>query len=94
MGNLLCSPQQSFILQTDDFEATCHERLDQIILQLIQAKKLLQDIGIIELQVFVDLAFILAEENDIDVDWVVCFHDAVQGYESLLYKLDKKASFS
>ncbi|VTJ82902.1 Hypothetical predicted protein [Marmota monax] len=94
MGGLWYSPQQSFILQTDDFEATCHERLDQISLPLIQAKKLLQDIGIIELQVFVDLAFILTEENDIDVDRVACFHDAVQGYASLLYKLDKKASFS
>ncbi|KAM4802762.1 E3 ubiquitin-protein ligase RNF213-like [Urocitellus parryii] len=105
---------------TDDFEATRHERLDQISPQLIQAKKLLQDIsephcqcleelalqkelvswlhealgGITELQVFVDLASILAGENDIDVDRVACFHDAVQGYASLLYKLDKKAGFS
>ncbi|VTJ74161.1 Hypothetical predicted protein [Marmota monax] len=120
MGGLWYSPQQSFIFQTDDFEATRHERLDQISPQLIQAKKLLQDIsephcqcleelalqkelvswlhealgGITELQVFVDLASILAGENDIDVDRVACFHDAVQGYASLLYKLDKKAGFS
>ncbi|XP_077886537.1 E3 ubiquitin-protein ligase RNF213-like isoform X3 [Ictidomys tridecemlineatus] len=104
----------------DDLAATHHERLDQISPQLIQAKKLLQDIseprckcleelalqkelvswlqealgGITELQVFVDLASISAGESDIDVDRVACFHDAVQGYASLLYKLDKKAGFS
>ncbi|XP_076693046.2 E3 ubiquitin-protein ligase RNF213-like [Callospermophilus lateralis] len=103
----------------DDFEATHHERLNQISPQLIQAKKLLQDIseprrqcleelalqkelvswlhdelrGITELKVFVDLASISAGESDIDVDRVACFHDAVQGYASLLYKLDKKAGF-
>ncbi|VTJ56144.1 Hypothetical predicted protein, partial [Marmota monax] len=49
---------------------------------------------ITELQVFVDLASILAGENDTDVDQVACFHDAVQGYASLLYKLDNKAGLS
>ncbi|KAM5149392.1 E3 ubiquitin-protein ligase RNF213 [Callospermophilus lateralis] len=104
----------------DDFEATRHERLDQISPQLIRAKKWLQDIseprhqclhelalqkefvswlhealgGITELKVFVDLASISAGESDIDVDRVACLHDAVQGYASLLYKLDKKAGFS
>ncbi|XP_021566641.1 E3 ubiquitin-protein ligase RNF213, partial [Carlito syrichta] len=49
--------------------------------------------GINELKVFVDLASISAGENDIDVDRVACFHDAVQGYASLLYKLDSRADF-
>lgn len=42
---------------------------------------------------FVDLASISAGENDIDVDRVACFHDAVQGYTSLLHKLDRSAGF-
>ncbi|KAK1330750.1 hypothetical protein QTO34_008688 [Cnephaeus nilssonii] len=46
-----------------------------------------------ELNVFVDLAFIFAGENDMDVDRVACFHDAVQGYSSLLYKLDASVGF-
>lgn len=49
--------------------------------------------GTNELTVFVDLASISAGENDIDVDRVACFHDAVQGYTSLLYKLHKSAGF-
>lgn len=40
-----------------------------------------------------DLASISAGENDIDVDRVACFHDAVQGYASLLYKMDSGADF-
>nr|XP_025855696.1 E3 ubiquitin-protein ligase RNF213 isoform X5 [Vulpes vulpes] len=50
--------------------------------------------GINELKVFVDLASISAGENDIDVDRVACFHDAVQGSASLLYKLDTSAGFN
>lgn len=50
-----------------------------------------QDIN--ELKVFVDLASISAGENDIDVDRVACFHDAVQGYASLLYKMNGNAGF-
>lgn len=49
--------------------------------------------GTNELTVFVDLASISAGENDIDVDRVACFHDAVQGYTSLLYKLHTSAGF-
>ncbi|XP_029401805.1 E3 ubiquitin-protein ligase RNF213 isoform X5 [Mus pahari] len=52
----------------------------------------LEDIN--ELKVFVDLASISAGENDIDVDRVACFHDAVQGYASLLYKMDAGTDFS
>lgn len=40
-----------------------------------------------------DLASISAGENDIDVDRVACFHDAVQGYASLLYKMDANTDF-
>ncbi|XP_057630023.1 E3 ubiquitin-protein ligase RNF213-like [Chionomys nivalis] len=51
----------------------------------------LEDIN--ELKVFVDLASISAGENDIEVDRVACFHDAVQGYASLLYKMDSSTDF-
>uniref|UniRef100_A0A4X1UID3 E3 ubiquitin-protein ligase RNF213 n=1 Tax=Sus scrofa TaxID=9823 RepID=A0A4X1UID3_PIG len=47
----------------------------------------------LELKVFVDLASISAGENDIDVDRVAYFHDAVQGYAPLLYDLDTNAGF-
>ncbi|KAG7254483.1 hypothetical protein CRUP_005986 [Coryphaenoides rupestris] len=51
----------------------------------------LQDIN--ELKVFVDLASISAGENDLDVDRVACFHDAVLGYSSMLYDLKKDSGF-
>ncbi|XP_062826871.1 E3 ubiquitin-protein ligase RNF213 isoform X2 [Anolis carolinensis] len=54
-------------------------------------KEALEDIN--ELKVFVDLASISAGENDMDVDRVACFHDAVLGYSSLLYELDQEAGF-
>lgn len=46
-----------------------------------------------ELKVFVDLASISAGENDLDVDRVACFHDAVLGYSSMLYDLKPDAGF-
>lgn len=46
-----------------------------------------------ELKVFVDLASISAGENDLDVDRVACFHDAVLGYSSMLYELKSETSF-
>ncbi|KAM9281709.1 E3 ubiquitin-protein ligase RNF213 isoform 3-T4 [Morus bassanus] len=46
-----------------------------------------------ELKVFVDLASISAGENDMDVDRVACFHDAVHGYFSLLYELRQESGF-
>uniref|UniRef100_A0A8D0H9P7 Ring finger protein 213 n=1 Tax=Sphenodon punctatus TaxID=8508 RepID=A0A8D0H9P7_SPHPU len=46
-----------------------------------------------ELKVFVDLASISAGENDMDVDRVACFHDAVLGYASLLYELKRESGF-
>ncbi|XP_032991850.1 E3 ubiquitin-protein ligase RNF213-like [Lacerta agilis] len=54
-------------------------------------KQVLQDIN--ELKVFVDLASISAGENDMDVDRVACFHDAVLGYSSLLYELKQESGF-
>ncbi|XP_075760215.1 E3 ubiquitin-protein ligase RNF213 isoform X4 [Pelodiscus sinensis] len=52
-------------------------------------KEALEDIN--ELKVFVDLASISAGENDMDVDRVACFHDAVLGYSSLLYELKRES---
>ncbi|XP_046722736.1 E3 ubiquitin-protein ligase rnf213-alpha isoform X2 [Silurus meridionalis] len=54
-------------------------------------KEALEDIN--ELKVFVDLASISAGENDLDVDRVACFHDAVLGYSSMLYELKSDTSF-
>ncbi|KAM9346074.1 E3 ubiquitin-protein ligase rnf213-alpha-like [Symphorus nematophorus] len=54
-------------------------------------KDALEDIN--ELKVFVDLASISAGENDMDVDRVACFHDAVLGYSSMLYELKPDSSF-
>ncbi|XP_062976188.1 E3 ubiquitin-protein ligase RNF213-like [Elgaria multicarinata webbii] len=54
-------------------------------------KEALEDIN--ELKVFVDLASISAGENDMDVDRVACFHDAVLGYSSLLYELTRESGF-
>ncbi|XP_054615147.1 E3 ubiquitin-protein ligase rnf213-alpha isoform X2 [Dunckerocampus dactyliophorus] len=46
-----------------------------------------------ELKVFVDLASISAGENDMEVDRVACFHDAVLGYASALYELQADSGF-
>ncbi|XP_076843194.1 E3 ubiquitin-protein ligase rnf213-alpha isoform X2 [Brachyhypopomus gauderio] len=54
-------------------------------------KEALEDIN--ELKVFVDLASISAGENDLDVDRVACFHDAVLGYSPMLYELKSDAGF-
>ncbi|XP_026862579.2 E3 ubiquitin-protein ligase rnf213-alpha [Electrophorus electricus] len=54
-------------------------------------KEALEDIN--ELKVFVDLASISAGENDLDVDRVACFHDAVLGYSPMLYELKTDAGF-
>ncbi|XP_062875116.1 E3 ubiquitin-protein ligase rnf213-alpha [Trichomycterus rosablanca] len=55
-------------------------------------KEALEDIN--ELKVFVDLASISAGENDLDVDRVACFHDAVLGYSSMLYELKPDSGFN
>ncbi|KAM4663578.1 E3 ubiquitin-protein ligase RNF213-like [Discoglossus pictus] len=54
-------------------------------------KEALADVN--ELKVFVDLASISAGENDMDVDRVACFHDAILGYSSLLYELKSEYGF-
>ncbi|XP_064180420.1 E3 ubiquitin-protein ligase rnf213-alpha-like [Anguilla rostrata] len=58
---------------------------------ILWLKEALQDLN--ELKVFVDLASISAGENDLDVDRVACFHDAVLGYSSVLYELKPDAGF-
>ncbi|XP_064378919.1 E3 ubiquitin-protein ligase RNF213 isoform X2 [Dromaius novaehollandiae] len=55
-------------------------------------REALKDIN--ELKVFVDLASISAGENDMDVDRVACFHDAVHGYSSVLYELRQESGFN
>ncbi|KAK3529115.1 hypothetical protein QTP70_016547 [Hemibagrus guttatus] len=46
-----------------------------------------------ELKVFTDLASISAGENDLEIDRLRCFQDAVLGYSPLLYSLHKEAGF-
>ncbi|XP_042369460.1 E3 ubiquitin-protein ligase rnf213-alpha-like [Plectropomus leopardus] len=58
---------------------------------VLWVKKELEDIN--ELKVFVDLASISAGENDLDMDRVACFHDAVLGYSSVLYGLKQDSDF-
>ncbi|XP_070298392.1 E3 ubiquitin-protein ligase rnf213-alpha-like, partial [Salvelinus sp. IW2-2015] len=58
---------------------------------VIWVKEALEDIN--ELKVFVDLASISAGENDLDVDRVACFHDAVLGYSPMLYELKPDSGF-
>ncbi|XP_041429619.1 E3 ubiquitin-protein ligase RNF213 isoform X3 [Xenopus laevis] len=52
----------------------------------------LEDVN--ELKVFVDLASISAGENDMDVDRVAQFHDAVLGYAPILYELKEEFGFN
>ncbi|XP_075066136.1 E3 ubiquitin-protein ligase RNF213 [Mixophyes fleayi] len=70
------------------------ECLEEIALRkdfIFWVKEALEDVN--ELKVFVDLASISAGENDMDVDRVACFHDAVLGYSSLLYELKPESGF-
>uniref|UniRef100_UPI0037E99DD8 E3 ubiquitin-protein ligase rnf213-alpha-like n=1 Tax=Semicossyphus pulcher TaxID=241346 RepID=UPI0037E99DD8 len=69
----------------------CLQKLS-LSLEFVQwVKKELEDIN--ELKVFVDLASIYAGENDLEVDRVACFHDAVLGYSSMLYGLKPDSDF-
>ncbi|XP_042525946.1 E3 ubiquitin-protein ligase RNF213 [Dipodomys spectabilis] len=86
------------LIHTKQLLADINERrrrcLEELCLQMELVRWLREALGgIHELKVFVDLASISAGENDMDVDRVACFHDAVQGYASLLYKLDPGAGF-
>ncbi|XP_023581631.1 E3 ubiquitin-protein ligase RNF213-like [Trichechus manatus latirostris] len=74
-----------------DTRCRCLEELSLRKEFISWVRETLRDIN--ELKVFVDLASISAGENDIDVDRAACFHDAVQGYASLLYKLGTTAGF-
>ncbi|XP_069825251.1 E3 ubiquitin-protein ligase RNF213 [Dendropsophus ebraccatus] len=70
------------------------ECLQQVLSEknfFLWVKEALEDVN--ELKVFVDLASISAGENDMDVDRVACFHDAVLGYSSLLYDLKPQSGF-
>ncbi|XP_036388951.1 E3 ubiquitin-protein ligase rnf213-alpha-like [Megalops cyprinoides] len=69
----------------------CLQELDLRRSLVLWVKEALEDIN--ELKVFVDLASISAGENDLDVDRVACFHDAVLGYSSMLYDLKPDADF-
>ncbi|XP_067369794.1 E3 ubiquitin-protein ligase rnf213-alpha-like [Channa argus] len=75
---------------TDD----CKQCLQELSLRknfVLWVKEAINDIS--ELKVFVDLASISAGENDMDVDRVSCFHDAVLGYSSVLYGVKKDSDF-
>ncbi|XP_077384207.1 E3 ubiquitin-protein ligase rnf213-alpha-like isoform X2 [Festucalex cinctus] len=54
-------------------------------------KEALKDLK--DLKVFVDLASISAGENDMEVDRVACFHDAILGYSPVLYELQPDSGF-
>ncbi|KAL7397817.1 hypothetical protein ABVT39_028331 [Epinephelus coioides] len=69
----------------------CLQKLSQSREFVLWVKEELKDIS--ELKVFVDLATISAGENDLDVDRVACFHDAVLGYSSMLYGLKEDSDF-
>ncbi|XP_029285155.1 E3 ubiquitin-protein ligase rnf213-alpha-like [Cottoperca gobio] len=69
----------------------CLQKLSQSQEFVLWVKEALEDIN--ELKVFVDLASISAGENDLDVDRVACFHDAVLGYSSILYGLKQDSDF-
>ncbi|XP_035863121.1 E3 ubiquitin-protein ligase rnf213-alpha-like [Sander lucioperca] len=69
----------------------CLQKLSQSQEFVLWVKEVLEDIN--ELKVFVDLASISAGENDLDVDRVACFHDAVLGYSSILYGLKQDSDF-
>ncbi|XP_029904896.1 E3 ubiquitin-protein ligase rnf213-alpha-like [Myripristis murdjan] len=75
---------------TDD-RRECLQELRQWKNFVLWVKEALEDIN--ELKVFVDLASIYAGENDLDVDRVACFHDAVLGYSSMLYGLEPNSDF-
>ncbi|XP_060889951.1 E3 ubiquitin-protein ligase rnf213-alpha-like [Labrus mixtus] len=77
-------------ITSDRKECLQELRLSQKFVQWV--KEELEDIN--ELKVFVDLASIYAGENDMEVDRVACFHDAVLGYSSMLYGLKEDSDFA
>ncbi|XP_072098539.1 E3 ubiquitin-protein ligase rnf213-alpha-like isoform X2 [Mobula birostris] len=74
--------------------AKCIECLDEFILRQPFIKWVKEALtGLREVKVFVDLASISAGENDMEVDRVACFHDAIMGYSPFIYGLQQKTSF-
>ncbi|XP_051888724.1 E3 ubiquitin-protein ligase rnf213-alpha-like [Pristis pectinata] len=74
--------------------AKCIECLDEFIRRqpfIKWVKEALTNLR--EVKVFVDLASISAGENDMEVDRVACFHDAVMGYSSFIYGLQQQTNF-
>ncbi|XP_022619645.1 E3 ubiquitin-protein ligase rnf213-alpha-like [Seriola dumerili] len=82
---------QNILKDITDNRRKCLEELSLRRNFVLWVKEALEDIN--ELKVFVDLASISAGENDLDVDRVACFHDAVLGYSSILYGLKQDSDF-
>ncbi|XP_073713018.1 E3 ubiquitin-protein ligase rnf213-alpha-like [Misgurnus anguillicaudatus] len=83
---------KTMLVDITDSRRVCLQELDLRKHFVMWVKEALEDIN--ELKVFVDLASISAGENDLDVDRVACFHDAVLGYSSMLYDLKPDADFT
>ncbi|XP_037626449.1 E3 ubiquitin-protein ligase rnf213-alpha-like isoform X1 [Sebastes umbrosus] len=82
---------QKILLDITNDRRECLQKLSRSQEFVLWVKEALEDIN--ELKVFVDLASISAGENDMDVDRVACFHDAVLGYSSMLYGLKQDSDF-
>ncbi|XP_043570887.1 E3 ubiquitin-protein ligase rnf213-alpha-like isoform X2 [Chiloscyllium plagiosum] len=83
---------KNFLVEITPSRRNCLEELTRRQQFVHWVKEALEDTN--ELKVFVDLASISAGENDLDVDRVACFHDAVLGYSSLLFELKPNAGFA
>ncbi|KAM9358387.1 E3 ubiquitin-protein ligase rnf213-alpha-like [Symphorus nematophorus] len=82
---------QTILMDITKDRRECLQKFSQSRKFVLWVKEALEDIN--ELKVFVDLASISAGENDLDVDRVACFHDAVLGYSSILYGLKQDSDF-
>ncbi|XP_078257452.1 E3 ubiquitin-protein ligase rnf213-alpha-like isoform X1 [Rhinoraja longicauda] len=72
----------------------CIECLDEFIRRQLFIKWVKEALtNLREVKVFVDLASISAGENDMEVDRVACFHDAIMGYSPFIYGLQQKIDF-
>uniref|UniRef100_W5N459 RING-type E3 ubiquitin transferase n=1 Tax=Lepisosteus oculatus TaxID=7918 RepID=W5N459_LEPOC len=83
---------KAILVDITEARRKCLQELGQRVVFVTWVKEALEDIN--ELKVFVDLASISAGENDLDVDRVACFHDAVLGYSSMLYDLKPDSGFN
>ncbi|KAM5170405.1 E3 ubiquitin-protein ligase RNF213-like [Mantella aurantiaca] len=86
------------VVKTKKLLMEINENHNECLMEILNRKEFflwvqeaLEDVN--ELKVFVDLASISAGENDMDVDRVACFHDAVLGYSPLLYDLKPEFGF-